>query len=71
MGSRSRTYPFVGVSLLAAMIGGCDTDPTTMTRVPSNGPYPQAVDERTGVLAVMVRSEPDLHTVRMGLNYRF
>jgi hypothetical protein len=44
----------LGLGVLSLVsITGCQGNPTTMIRVPSNGPYPQAVDERTGVLAVM------------------
>lgn len=44
----------LGLGVLSLVsITGCQPNPTTMLRVPSNGPYPQAMDERTGVLAVM------------------
>lgn len=33
-------------------LAGCANDPSTMLRVPANGPMPSASDERNGVLAV-------------------
>ncbi len=49
----ARTIRFSAALLaLACSLAGCSNDPSTMLRVPSNGPMPAAQDERTGVLAV-------------------
>jgi hypothetical protein len=41
------------VSASLAVVAGCSSNPSTMVRVPSDGPMPSAVDGRTGVLAAL------------------
>ena len=49
----SRSLGLAALSLCSLVLGCASRDPSTMVRVPSNGPYPQVRDERTGVLAAV------------------
>lgn len=49
----ARTIRLAAVLLSLSLLGACSSDPSTMLRVPANGPMPQAIDERTGVVGAM------------------
>lgn len=60
-----RTLGVVLVTVSAAL-AGCAQDPSTMARVPTSGPRPEAIDGRTGVLAVVALREDARYETTLG-----